>query len=270
LEEEEFSVEEGTDNPTLKTVNAYAIDTGKLNFTNATVTVTAKGNKLWKCQLWNFSTQQCYGTWKKLQSVTPGKEYNITLTPGDPGYIETGVATVNTNKSVYHPGEEVRIFMVVLDTSGYLVSNANVTLDVTNPLGSSTRYSTSTSEITQLSTGVYTTTYQQTSGEGDYSLFVQARGTQVNNSMLSYFTVKQAYDFDIIRTTPVTTDPWKGPFNSSVKIISHTNVTTFSFSEVLPLNFTITGTGGATESIVNNSKMLTWTGVQNNSIITCS
>jgi PGF-pre-PGF domain-containing protein len=70
-------------------VEVYAIDPTVLNFTEATVTVTAKGTELWKCKEWNFTAQECYGEWVKLMDIVPGEDYSFTLTPEDPAYGET-------------------------------------------------------------------------------------------------------------------------------------------------------------------------------------
>ncbi|MEA3342640.1 MAG: hypothetical protein U9Q92_00600, partial [archaeon] len=67
----------------------YAIDPTKLNFTEAKVTVTAKGYELLKCKDWSFEKQKCFGEWKKLMDLTPGEEYTFTLTPDDPAFSET-------------------------------------------------------------------------------------------------------------------------------------------------------------------------------------
>ncbi|MBW2999549.1 hypothetical protein KY339_02650, partial [Candidatus Woesearchaeota archaeon] len=69
-------------------VEVYAIDPTGLNFTNGTVTVTAKGDTLYKCKDWDFEEQECYGTWVKLMDIVPGEEYTFELTPEDPGYAE--------------------------------------------------------------------------------------------------------------------------------------------------------------------------------------
>lgn len=66
----------------------YAIDPTRFNFTQATVTVTAKGTELLKCKEWNFTSQTCFGTWVKVMDLTPGQEYTFTLTPEDPGFAE--------------------------------------------------------------------------------------------------------------------------------------------------------------------------------------
>ncbi len=66
----------------------YSIDPSSIEFTNGTLTSTAKGNRLYKCKDWDFQNQVCTGSWTYLKSITPGQEYNITLTPADPGFAE--------------------------------------------------------------------------------------------------------------------------------------------------------------------------------------
>ena len=56
--------------------------------TNATVNVRATGEELYKCKDWNFTNQSCDGEWIKVMDLTPGEEYNLTLSPEDPGFAE--------------------------------------------------------------------------------------------------------------------------------------------------------------------------------------
>ncbi|MBW2999400.1 hypothetical protein KY339_01905, partial [Candidatus Woesearchaeota archaeon] len=44
-------------------IEVYAIDPTNINFTEATVTVTAKGRVLYKCKDWHFEDQLCSGDW---------------------------------------------------------------------------------------------------------------------------------------------------------------------------------------------------------------
>lgn len=250
-----------------KVLNSYAIDPTKLTFTDAIVSVDAKGSELWKCKDWNFSTESCYGEWVKIKDIVPGREYNFTLTNLDPGYAETGLATVNTNKSLYHPNEEAKIIMVVLDNEGYLVKDANVSLYVTTPDNVISLFSTEESTINETEKGIYQTIFSDTFQEGNYSLFVTAYSEEVNNSMISYFTVKEYYEFDILRKVPATTDPWQGPFTSQVKIISHNEHQNFDLKEVIPINFTVKDYGGSTLSIEGEKKILSWYNLTNNSIV---
>jgi len=71
-------------------VKSYAIDPSELDFDSAVVTSTAVGEELYKCAQWNFSEQKCYGQWKKIMDIVPGKDYSFVLTKDDPGYGESG------------------------------------------------------------------------------------------------------------------------------------------------------------------------------------
>ncbi len=242
-------------------VNSYAIDPTQLSFDNATVTVTARGIELWKCKDWDFNQQLCQGSWVKLQDITPGKNYTFLLNAQDPGFAETGVATVNTKKPIYHPYETVDIIMVVLDEQGYL-RDANVQLTVTNP--NNITYNVPTFRTSK---GIYESTFSNTAIEGNYILFVNASGNNVNSSLTSNFLVQNYYEFDILRNTPVTIDPFKGPFESSIRIFSYNYTGNFNFTEVLPINFTVYEATGAILTSDTDNIYLTWTNLQNNSIV---
>jgi hypothetical protein len=75
-------------NETESFTEIYALNP-HLNSTNAKVTVIATGNELYKCKEWNFTEQNCYGNWIKVNiTITPGEEYNFTLSPEDPAFGE--------------------------------------------------------------------------------------------------------------------------------------------------------------------------------------
>jgi hypothetical protein len=250
--------------PVLK---SFLIDASKLEFENATVESIAVGQELYKCKNWSEISGQCNGNWEKLMNLIPGKPYSFTITANDPAYIETGVASINTEKSRYHPNEEAKIFVVVLDKAGYLTSDATVVLDITSPNGDTTIYSSEDSSLTKIQKGIYRAIYSSTDLEGNYSMDVTATGPNVNNTFSSFFSVESFYPFDILRSTPLATDPWAGPFNSSIKLVSFIEAGTFDFSEVLPINFTIAYSGGAIVREEGDKKILTWTNLQNNSVI---
>jgi len=88
-------------------VQSYAIDPTQLNFTDAVVTVIAKGTELYKCKDWNFSLGECYGKWVLFKDdLIPGEEYTFTLTRDDPGF-----------------GEIIAIDAVHLDSNYSFISN---------------------------------------------------------------------------------------------------------------------------------------------------
>jgi len=257
-------------------VKAFALDPSKLEFENGTATGVASGSELWKCKDWDFDNQQCLGTWQKIMDLVPGQEYVIDVSASDPGYAETGVASINTKKPVYHPGETSELIIVVLDTAGHLVSGASVNLDITAPDNSVYYFSTSNTsnnwnnKIIETDKGVYEASFNNTNLEGNYSLVVRAIESNVNSTIFSYFTVKAFYEFDIIRDTPVTTDPWRGAFISSISLTSYLPAPGFNFTEVLPSSFTISNHGGAMRTENNEKIYLTWTNLNNNSVVSYS
>lgn len=88
-------------------VQSYAIDPSQLNFTDAVVTVIAKGTELYKCKDWNFSLGECYGEWKLFKTgLVLGEEYSFILTANDPGF-----------------GEIIAIDAVHLDSNYSFISN---------------------------------------------------------------------------------------------------------------------------------------------------
>jgi len=177
-----------------------------------------------------------------------------------------GLISINTRKSIYKPGETAEILMVVLDKYGFLVEDADISLFIEAPNGAISYFSTNDGSITQIEKGVYHAFYE-TKKEGNYTLRAFVKGDDVESSIQSYFLVKENYEYDIIRNTPVTTDPRHGPFESKIKIISYTNSTTFDFKEYLPEEFEIKDIGEAELIESNGTKILIWKNIKNNSIV---
>ncbi|MBI2005628.1 MAG: hypothetical protein HYS80_02595, partial [Candidatus Aenigmarchaeota archaeon] len=66
----------------------YAVNLEELEFEKATLTATASANSLFKCRQWDYESEVCFGTWEKIKDLVPGEQYDLTLTPNDPGFIE--------------------------------------------------------------------------------------------------------------------------------------------------------------------------------------
>ncbi|MGV8150807.1 MAG: CARDB domain-containing protein [Candidatus Woesearchaeota archaeon] len=253
-----------------KIMRAYAIDLSSVNFETGTFTRIASGKELWKCRDWIFDTQTCAGQWEKIMDLNPGQEYSIEIYPNDPGYAETGLATINTDKSIYVPGESVEITAVVLDNKGYLVRNAHVSIKIITPLGQEYFYSTDSNigdeeigTILEIDKGIYQSTFSDTSIEGVYNMEVNSYSRSGNNTMTSSFKVSYSHEFDIVRYLPATTDPFKGPFSARIQIIPRINVDYYNFTEVLPTNLLVLSAPDAVISYnnVTNRQELTWSGL---------
>jgi hypothetical protein len=217
---------------------------------------------------------------------TAGGKYNVKI-PKERGFkpglhkleIETadgievlefawGLITINTKKSLYHPGETAEIIMVVLDREGYLVSGANVDLTVTNPAGTPQTFSTGDGSIFMSQQGIYKA-YYNTTLEGTYTMAATAAADGVTSDIESYFLANSYYEFDILRDMPVTIDPQRGPFEAKIKVISYTNTNTLTLREYLPAEFDVTAED-ATITTVGDAKVIEWTGLTNGSEVTYS
>ena len=259
-------------------VSSYAMDLSNLNFTDGTFSKTAVGKELWKCADWNYTGQYCVGSWVKVMELNPGTIYNIEVSANDPGYIETGVSTVNTLKSLYYPDESVDISMVVLDTQGYLVPDANVTLTIISPNNVSTTLSTDDSDILMTHKGIYSANFTSTAMPGNYSMIIHAVSWNsvsgyVNSTMMSSFAVQSNHTFDILRNSSPTIDPNKEPFATSIVINANIPVSTFDYIETVPSSFEISDIVGGVSSdvvIVGNMKKITWYGLSSGSTISYS
>ncbi|MEM7815005.1 MAG: hypothetical protein QXF55_01535, partial [Candidatus Aenigmatarchaeota archaeon] len=121
-------------------VEVYAIDPTALNFTEATVTATAKGTELWKCKDWNFEARRCDGEWAYLMSITPGQDYTFTLTSEDPGYAELSPQYIIECTEGGAPGTCTFAYLATDDTQyeqfrvdkGAVINRLNVSVNSTS------------------------------------------------------------------------------------------------------------------------------------------
>lgn len=115
----------GPEDEDLKRV--FAIDPSKMEFEKATVKLTSMGTDLFKCALWNFEAQRCDGSWVKIRDdLVPGREYEIELSPADPGFAEG----VRTNMRAYAAGgANPTVTAVLTDGEGIGIAGVTVNFD---------------------------------------------------------------------------------------------------------------------------------------------
>jgi hypothetical protein len=110
----------------------YAIDPSDMLFDNATITVVAQGTTLYKCRNWSFIAQSCLdGVWEPyMTGLVPGEEYELVITPDDPGFGENmtngsfGGASVDvTNHTI--PG-----FNILREQTDGMGTNRETTVDL--------------------------------------------------------------------------------------------------------------------------------------------
>jgi len=89
----------------------------------------------------------------KKRARRPGKyKLLVRLVKDGVTYVEEqeftwGVLAINVNKSIYLPNEDSFIGMAVLDDEGHMVCDANVTLEIVDPLSRKTTLTTANNGI---------------------------------------------------------------------------------------------------------------------------
>ena len=63
------------------------------------VNFTATGTALYKCELYDFKKQSCYGSYKKILDTIPGQDYILNLTGVDPLFVNTIANTTNDGRA---------------------------------------------------------------------------------------------------------------------------------------------------------------------------
>ncbi|HYD03220.1 MAG TPA: hypothetical protein VEC16_02880, partial [Alphaproteobacteria bacterium] len=241
-------------------IESFAMDFSNLDFQTGTFTKIATGEELWKCREWNYMQQRCNGDWVKIKDLTPGVEYTIEVSPVDPGYAETGVSTINSDKPIYLPGEIATLNTAVLDKFGSLVNNAHLTVTVITPSSDNYVYTTETGDIYSISKGIYRMQFPHTEEEGEYTIIVSAYARIVNSTMISKFVVDSDYEFDIIRHSELSVDPYKGSYLMNIDVTPKLSLQSYDFTDKIPVSIEVLETNG--EIIVNESgKFIQWTGL---------
>ncbi len=146
------------------------------------------------------------------KNFKPGK-YTLKLTDSS-GNVTTqdftwGVLAINTNKSIFFPNETANLAMAVLDDTGAMVCDANVTLTIMDPSGSTTTLSTSNGKIKvnpecQVHDYTEKPDYEasyQTSTAGTYNMILTASISNGIRTITDSFQVQNSVPFDIERQT---------------------------------------------------------------------
>src|SRR3989344_652296 len=103
----------------------YAVDISGLEFGNAKLTATAAANSLFKCKLWDYDSEVCFGAWEKIKDLVAGEKYELTLTANDPGFIE-GNSNITITPANITNVTELALIKDILNIT--IVTNKNATI----------------------------------------------------------------------------------------------------------------------------------------------
>lgn len=116
-----------------------------------------------------------------------------------------GVLAINTNKSLYKPGETAKLAMGVVNDRGDTVCNAKLTLTIANPDKQETQLSTNNKTIgTSPDCGSYKPTPDysasyKTTKPGRYFMRIVAQTQSGTHEITDYFEVKKDLPFEVER-----------------------------------------------------------------------
>ncbi|MFA6073371.1 MAG: DUF2341 domain-containing protein [Candidatus Woesearchaeota archaeon] len=208
--------------------DAFAINLDGTLFTETTASLTAKGDELWKCALWNFTDQSCMGSWEKLMDLKAGSDYNITLYPGDPGYLETYTVFQSTDVDLITLDNDTFVVAMVDSAAGY-----NISFQVWNANGS-----TLTDKVVVDATGGATSRVTLTPINKTH--FVLSIFDQPQNN-IDFFVYDRNGNSVVGRT------------NAAATVGANTDVKICQIGDRFPLVYSRTSNGDAELKIYNNS-----------------
>ena len=170
-----------------------------------------------------------------------------------------GLVSLNTRKSIYKPGETAEFIIVALDKDGRPVCNADISMTVTNPNNEKTVYRMSDGTILPgEECGLYHANYP-TEIEGNHTITVNALIGGVEVAFDTYFSVKQDYAFDIIRTAQSKIDPTRQDrFDVKIDVESFTDADSVTIREFVPAEFDVFSTDAASVLLEDDTKTITW------------
>ncbi|MFH7880930.1 MAG: hypothetical protein QXI09_02895, partial [Candidatus Aenigmatarchaeota archaeon] len=148
-----------------------------------------------------------------------------------------GLVAVNTPKSIYLPGEEVKIIVGILNYEGRKVSNAFVNILVTSPSGKITTYSTLNGSVHNNGDGTYVAYHNDTNEIGNYTIQVFALNEEITLNETSFFEVRNFVEFDIEREIPTIAEIFEN-VKANIRVKPKVSVQNLTIVEKLPINFT--------------------------------
>ncbi|MBI2208419.1 hypothetical protein HYU50_02895, partial [Candidatus Woesearchaeota archaeon] len=175
-----------------------------------------------------------------------------------------GVLAININKSIYLPNDDSFIGIAVLDDSGKVVCNADLTLTIKNPLNETTTLTTSNNEIKISSEcdvlGItelpdYYATYS-VGGVGTYLMNLTAVTQNGVRSVQDNFTVQSNVAFDVARKGPTRVYPIV-PYRINFTVNANDDYSG-PIIEYVPSSFVITPQSDIIVNDVGDAKQIIW------------
>ena len=169
-----------------------------------------------------------------------------------------GLVSLNTLKSIYKPGETAEFVIVVLDSEGHPIGNADLSMTVVSPDNQFTGLASGKGITEGEEIGLYEASYATTI-EGTYNITIHAVADGIDAHFDTTFDVAAFYEYDILRTAQSKIDPTINPnfFDVVIDVESFTGKDTVTITETIPAVLEVET--DATVITVGDRKVLTWT-----------
>ncbi len=180
-----------------------------------------------------------------------------------------GVLAINTNKSIYEPGDDANLAMGVLDNDGNTICDADLTLVITSPSGDAETLSSANGGIqnsglcagnTDVDVPDYSASYTIPQEIGTYQMSFTAVTDEGTNTIEDSFEVETAVPFDISRTGPTRIFP-VDPYPVSISITPVANWQGV-VAETVPASFQISpsdqGVSYNNVQTQNGNEVISW------------
>lgn len=204
---------------------------------------------------------------KRPRAFRPGKySVDLQMQEGGSAYQDSfefywGVLAVNTNKSVYAPGEEAYLSLAALDDFGNTICDAVLELSITDPGGRTNRVPVRESgecngnNVTNVAD--YLSEYSvQSPGEYTMTLTQLDDTGAIVHRVYDAFFVKKDMAISIERKGPTRIWP-KAPYTMEITVRTQ-NDFSGTITEVMPAGFVVTKQEGANFALWDGGLRLSW------------
>ncbi|MDE1843176.1 MAG: hypothetical protein KGH95_05960, partial [Thaumarchaeota archaeon] len=188
----------------------------------------------------------------KITLVKQGKTYTTE------SQFAWGLVALNTDRSIYKPGEIANFTITTLLNNGTSACDSNIVMKITDPNSKNTILSTGNGiSMSLFDCAIYQAQYIP-SIEGNYTVDVTAKTSSGVSNFSTYFLVEKNYNYEIIRMAATKIDPFDQPNNFNVKLKVHSYVSSgqITIKEFVPNVLNVTTDGSVSQ--VGDTKMITW------------
>lgn len=198
---------------------------------------------------------------KNPNQFRPGK-YQFKVTREEEGQIQElaqdfvwGVLAINTNKSIFTPGENVYLQMASLSESGRTLCNSDLKLEITDPAGKvqtpEIKHSQTCGNDNVTDNPDYFT-YYLLSQPGTYHIKLANNSNKY--SIEDQFEVKESVPFVVERVGATRINPFKSAYTMNIKITANEDFEG-EVIETVPADFKIENSEDGKQNLVWNVKL---------------